>query len=437
MRKLTKGLDMSKLTLTQTIENVQSLIDSGDGDPGRLFHILECLKNNKPLYHSDQNYLEKKLQSSFSLEDKPEPTNSGDILPKIQELMNSGIGDPGRLQHIYDMISNNKTLYHSDVSYLESKINESSSAQTAESESILKQTEYISPPTSSKLTTEPKPTMESKSITESKPVTNGTMPKGWSFEYDSSEVNKISKDIQKEEEKIEKQKLISNEIDAHRSKLTQLVSHRKEYEQKVTQEKAILEAQIQEERLKIESQTKLSEEMIIQKEELAKVKKERAEIIKNINSEKTKISKELSQQKRQLAQAQLEQEKLEKQVQTEQSLLAKMIEEQKSRLVEQATIASEIKSKQNDLEKTKKDYEFIVSQVNEEKAKFAESEKLKNLIKNQEADLIKAKEDRLNLINTISKEKEVIAKKTNEEKDRLKSQENMSKQLKKEEKIYE
>ena len=212
MRKLTKGLDMSQLTLSQTIENVQSLIDSGNGDPGRLYHILECLKNNKPLYHSDQNYLEKKLESSFSLEDKPEPATGSDVLPKIQELMNSGIGDPGRLQHIYDMISTNKTLYHSDVSYLESKLNESVSPKPAEPQTLPKQTEYIPPPPP------PKPAPE--------PVSKGTMPKGWDSAPDSSEVEKISKDIQKEEEKIEKQKLISSEIDAHRSKLTQLVSQK-------------------------------------------------------------------------------------------------------------------------------------------------------------------------------------------------------------------
>ena len=183
---------MSQLTLSQTIENVQSLIDSGNGDPGRLYHILECLKSNRPLYHSDQNYLEKKLESSFSLEDKPEPPSTGDdVLPKIQELMNTGIGDPGRLQHIYDMISNNKTLYHSDVSYLEAKLNESISPEPAEIVPEPKRTEYIPPP--------PKP--------ETKPPTRGTMPKGWSTP-DSVEVEKITKDIKKEEEKIEKQKLI-------------------------------------------------------------------------------------------------------------------------------------------------------------------------------------------------------------------------------------
>ncbi|QDI88210.1 hypothetical protein Nisw_01015 [Candidatus Nitrosopumilus sp. SW] len=416
---------MSQLTLSQTIENVQALIDSGNGDSGRLYYILECLKNNRHLYRSDQNYLEKKLESPINLEEKSESSAESYFLPKIQELINSGIGDPGRLQHIFDMISNNKTLYHSDAAYLESKLNEPIPQQQVETKIISepKKPEFVSTPP-------PKPESEPK-------INRGTMPKGWNATPDYTEVEKISNDIRKEEEKINKQKLISNEIDAHRSKLTQLMSHRKEYEQKVTQEKATLEAQIQEERLKIETQTKLSEEIIAQKEELAKVKKERTKIIKNINSEKTKITKELSQQKRQLVQAQLEQEKIEKQVETEQILLAKMIEEQKSRLLEQASIANEIKSKQNELENAKKDYEIIVSQVNAEKAKFAESEKLKNLIKSKEADLIKAKEERLNLINTISEEKELITKKAKEEKERLKSQEKLAKQLKQEEKAYE
>ena len=57
--------------------------------------------------------------------------------------------------------------------------------------------------------------------------------------------------------------------------MSQLISHRKEYEQKVTQEKSSLESQIKEERTKIETQTKLSNEIIAQKVELDKVKKER------------------------------------------------------------------------------------------------------------------------------------------------------------------
>ena len=35
---------MEQLTLSQTIAQVESLINTGAGDPGRLFHILEFLK---------------------------------------------------------------------------------------------------------------------------------------------------------------------------------------------------------------------------------------------------------------------------------------------------------------------------------------------------------------------------------------------------------
>ena len=94
---------MQQLSLSETISEVERLIESGKGDPGRLYHILEFLKNNKPLYHSDQLYLENKLNSPFSLDE--DPLEENDILPKVQELINSGKGDPGRLQHIYDTLA--------------------------------------------------------------------------------------------------------------------------------------------------------------------------------------------------------------------------------------------------------------------------------------------------------------------------------------------
>ena len=410
-----------QLSLSQTISKVDALIDSGNGDAGRLYHILEFLKNNRPLYQSDKTYLENKLQSSFSVKD--EPVEENELLPRIKELIDSGNGDPGRLQYIYDTLSNNKQLYRSDADYLESKLHPT-----------IKETIVVEPP--KKLTTEiqkiPKQ-VESKPLEKPK----GVLPKGWSQDTVSNDAEDITKNIKEEERKIKTQEKISNEINQQRTNLSQLISHRKEYEQKITQEKSSLESQIKEERVKIETQTRLSKEIVTQKEELEKVKKERAVIIKKIALEKNKISKDLLSQKRQLVQAQLDQEKIEKQVIREQELLAKMASEQKARLSEQAQIAHEIKSKQTELDKTKQEYDNIVSQVNEEKVKFAESEKLKKLIKSQEQDLIKAKEERLNLINTIAAEKELISKKTNEEKLKLKSQTELTKQLKKEEKAYD
>jgi len=420
-------IDMEELTLAQTIEKVDHLMDTGNGDPGRLYHILEFLKNNKPLYHSDQIYLENKLNSSFAIEEEFVEENT--ILPKVQQLINSNSGDQGRLQHIYDTLSDAKPLYHSDQVYLESKLNPSIKELCivlVESSKPKQRKEHI-PPTPKKI---PEKLEEKTNI-------RGSLPKGWSSTNNTKELTKISKNVENEKQKIEKQRKMSDEINQQRSNLTKLISHREEYEQKITQEKSSLDSQINDEKLKIETQTKLSEDLIAQKKELNQVKKEKIQIIKKIDSEKTKISKELPQQKRQLVQAKLDQEKIEKQVQNEQTLLAKMAKEQKSRLLEQAKIAHEIKLKQIELEKTKQEYDEIASQVNKEKVKFSESSKLKKLIKLQEQDLIKAKEARLHLITIISKEKELISKKSQEEMKKLKSQSKLAKQLKKEEKTVE
>ena len=412
------------LSLGQTIEKIENLIDLGNGDAGRLYHILESLKNNRPLYNSDQVYLENKLNFSFIVE--AEKIEDNPLLPKIQRLIDLGHGDPGRLQHIYDMLLNHKPLYKSDKLYLETKIDGNHNIPTQKIEVID--------------TNESKPLIQETSVQdiphEVKIEHRGTMPKGWNDDK-SKDLDEISKNIKHEEIKILQQQKIDDEIHLQRTNLSQLISHRKQYAEKITQEKLQLESQIHDERIKIETQTKLSNDIILQKEELAKVQKERANIIKKIDSEKARITKELLQQKKQLAQAQLEQETIEKQVQSEQILLTKMIEDQKSRLTEQAQIAHEIKLKQSELEKSKKDYDLIVNQVNEEKAKFNESEKLRKLIQKQEQDLIKAKEDRLDLINTISNEKEIITKKTAEEKLKLQSQKELAAQLKKEEKLYE
>ena len=59
---------MQQLSLTETIDEIQYLVETSNGDTGRLTHILEAIKNKKKLYQSDQNYLENKLGVSFSLE---------------------------------------------------------------------------------------------------------------------------------------------------------------------------------------------------------------------------------------------------------------------------------------------------------------------------------------------------------------------------------
>jgi len=248
------------LSLKQTIEKVDDLIDSGKGDAGRLYHILEFLKNNKSLYRSDRIYLERKLNSSFSVQDEPEIEN--DLLPKIKKLIDTGNGDAGRLQYIYDAIANNKSLYRSDSLYLETKFN-LNNADVVSKSVLTKPAPKILSPEKTKII------LETKNL----PKINEIMPKDWTPKNESDELNKITEDISDEEQKIKTQEKINEEINLQRSNLSQLISHRKEYEQKVTKEKSFLESQIKEERVKIETQTKLSNDIIFQKKELNKVKK--------------------------------------------------------------------------------------------------------------------------------------------------------------------
>jgi len=418
-----------QLTKTQIINKIQDLIDTNNGDVGRLYHILEFLKQDKSLYQSDQKYLENKLCMSFIIvnDEKPEENQ---ILSKIQAIINLGNGDPGRLQHIYDVLSKNKPLYHSDQVYLEQRLeldnistkNTGANFEQTFENNIKKKLEH-----KNKINESDEIFHKSIQIT---PKLRGLMPKDWNPpENNMHELTGVYEKIKTEEELLNENKKIQDEINVQRSKLSQIILNRKEYEKQVSLEKSILDSQIKEEHLNIQAQTKLSEQILLQKNELEKVKYERAELMKKIANEKDKVSKELEFQKNQLLQTQKGQEEIEKQIKDEQIILSKMLDEQKTNLFKQSEISRDIKEKQTDLEKTKKEFEEIASQVNNEKTKLIESEKLKKLIKSQENNLIKAKRERLKIDSVIIKEKENIARKTKEEQEKLKMQVVLAKQL--------
>ena len=144
-------------------------------------------------------------------------------------------------------------------------------------EPVLPKPETVEEPVLPKPETVEEPVLP-KPETVEEPVTKindqGLLPKGWVTKNNSNELDLISQNISEEEEKIEKQKKVSEEINLHRLKLTKLISHRKENEQKISKEKSSLESQIQDERTKIQLQTKLSQEITEQSNELLKVKKE-------------------------------------------------------------------------------------------------------------------------------------------------------------------
>ena len=101
--ELNKDGNLQHITQTQIIKRIVSIIDANDGDVGRLSYILEFLKQDKSLYNSDHMYLENKFNVLFMIIDVEKPKEN-ETIPKIQKLINSDNGDPGRLQHILSLI---------------------------------------------------------------------------------------------------------------------------------------------------------------------------------------------------------------------------------------------------------------------------------------------------------------------------------------------
>ncbi len=256
--------NMQQLTLVETLDEIKYLIADSNGDTGRLAHILETIKNKKTLYQSDQNFLENKLGATFSLEDEENPPENK-IRSKIKDLINNTVGDPMRLKHIYDTISNGKQLYLSDHQYLENKLNFS-----------LDRDEVIIPLNEKNEFFKEKFESDNSTIQEknlqikSDEPTSEVMPKGWTPKEvePTNKLTEIKQEIKTEQEKMELEKKLSDEISLHRSKLTKLTQKRYEYEKQILLEKEALDSKIKEEKEKITSQTKFAEKISVQRVEL-------------------------------------------------------------------------------------------------------------------------------------------------------------------------
>ena len=210
-------------------EKIQSLMDSGGGDLGRLRFIMMTLRKGKPLYHSDQKFLERKLNLSIYIEEEKITEDQSNETKQIHKLIKLGIGDTGRLQSILETIQKNNSLYNSDKKYLEEKLSivnlKKSESKTIvqvkrddnELKSLKTELDKANKRISNLETTiqEKKiqlKTSESIDSEKTTKIVRGTMPIGWSkpkkelleikLTEQNQELENISKKIQKEQTKI-------------------------------------------------------------------------------------------------------------------------------------------------------------------------------------------------------------------------------------------
>lgn len=341
----------------ELITNVIHLIRNNKGDIGRLNFILETLEKNKPLYNTDKKYLEKKLDKNFEIIIEEEAPKKEDIIPTIKNIMDSGIGDPGRLQYIIIMLQKNKPLYKSDKKYLDEKIHAFDKLFT---EKIQKkqlipiphlekiQEHYIEshekPISSEKdkiISTLEIELEKSKSkivqleqiISEQKNkilILENKLAQYEDFEKNPS-LKELGEQIKLEEGKLSHQKILENKIKEERIRLTQLIAYREEYEQKVNHEKNLLDKQVKFEKQKISVKDELVDKLNKQQKALEQMKAERDVILEQIKLEGDKIKPEIEKLKNELKELNDEYEKMTKNFKEEKDDLNRKIKDQKEK----------------------------------------------------------------------------------------------------------
>ena len=114
--------ELPLISTPDAILRIKKLIETKQGDAGRLQYISERLQNGKKLFHSDHIYLTNKISAEVIPIQIKEPTEYDEKIKDVKRLIGLKFGDPGRLRYILQTLEKNKELYHSDEVYLNNKI---------------------------------------------------------------------------------------------------------------------------------------------------------------------------------------------------------------------------------------------------------------------------------------------------------------------------
>ncbi len=275
--------EIPQISTPDAILRIKKLIETNQGDPGRLRYISETLQKGKKLFHSDQIYLNKKISADVIPIQIKKPEEPNEKLQTVKKLIALKFGDPGRLQYILQCLQSNKKLYHTDENYLELK-NEQF-LRFSEGKRLKRRIrpspkpETYEEPVSEKIEEKPvtpPPQDIPEKLQEIEEAVLSPKPKETSDLFDLlDESPRVNLDIEKEREKISKIKHDHEQIKVQRDELSQLIAYRQEYEIKINREKEILENEIKIEQEKVKEKDKLVEELIKNQSKLIQTKTER------------------------------------------------------------------------------------------------------------------------------------------------------------------
>ena len=308
--------------------SIQKLLHLRIGFPERLQFMLNRIRKNKPIFESDRKYLEKKLEQVPSKFKKSKKSSIKFVLPhkiptlKEESITKSQLPDPIAAKSQEEIkIANEKIsklqqeLSESRNQIVRSETSESKSQKTEEllkiaDEKIIKLQQELTESKETIRTLETTIEQKNKEIANKDEEIQKLMKKYSQMLENTSleniELDKLKEKILDETEKIDKQKLMSEQIKVQKEKLEQLISYRKEYENRVIKEKELLENQIKFENQKIAEKDKIVEDLTKKQEQLERNRIERETILEQVKQEQIRLEEEISRQKEELERAKAE-----------------------------------------------------------------------------------------------------------------------------------
>lgn len=312
----------------EAIARIKKLIDSKNGDEGRLRYIAETLQRGKPLFRSDQNYLNRKIMAEVLVPKKVEPNQINENIKNVKRLIALRLGDPERLQFILSMLEKKRTLYHTDEEYLQLKLkklhefykkrkliqpfrkeisqsNEEKYREFQEPFSI--STRDISKTKDHQFISEKLQKIENDIFLHSQ-------DKDIEINDFTSNTLKINLEIDKERLEINRLKNIHELILEKNEELSQLKTLNQKYEIRINHEKEILEKQIKNELEKLKIKDEAVEQLILIQTQIIQIKTEREGLQAKIKNEKEIFEVELKEKQKEIDQLKNEYSQIEKEM---------------------------------------------------------------------------------------------------------------------------
>ncbi|MDH3678174.1 MAG: hypothetical protein OEQ12_07735 [Nitrosopumilus sp.] len=339
--------EIPQISTPEAILRINKLIETKQGDEGRLRYITETLQKGKQLFHSDRIYLTKKIFADVIPIEVKKPTKLEKKIKDVKRLIASNFGDVERLRYILHTLQNNKPLYHSDEHYLQTKTNQF--LELSKGRRIRRsirshiptpsrperyETEFhdsFSERLEEKTAIQPHQNIPEKlqEIEDAVLSQKVNQTREWFDVID--EVPKINLEIEKERERISKLKLDQEQIKIQREELSQLIIYRQQYEIKINHEKENLEREIKIELEKVKEKDNLVEELIKNQSKIIQTKTEREVLMEQIRIDKEKSQVELKKKQDELDQVKKEYEELQNKIKTKKQFLDEQISQEEEK----------------------------------------------------------------------------------------------------------